>query len=416
MKHQLRARTPQGQKFVELAERHAEEAAPGAAERDRSATFPTEIIESMKASGFSKAMVPEAQGGLGMSSTHDLMVGIDRLARADASLAIAINMHFASSYVATRMAREASEQGDAARAAAIEGFLAILGGGAIALANATEPATDLRHPMVTASKADGGWVLNGRKIFSTLSPVADVTTVTCRVDQGDGTYLSGTAVVLRGTEGQTIHDNWDALGMRASGSHDVSYESCFVPEGFLVTSGEWGAESANNLVIATAGNIGLLGAFLGVAEAARERTVEILTTRKKQPTGEVAAVRPGIQHGMAELEAAITTCRAQLEWMGTLIDDELARPVAETSMADLHQLNAVFQASKLVVNRAAIEAVDKALQLSGGAGYLSADVLSRLYRDVRAGPFMQPFSPNEAYEYIGRVALGQRPGFSYGGT
>ena len=87
----------------------------------------------------------------------------------------------------------------------------------------------------------------------------------------------------------------------------------------------------------------------------------------------------------------------------------MERPPNDVTLDEVHDLTREFQRAKLVVNRKSIDIVDRALTISGGAGYMSNNVLSRLYRDVRAGPFMQPFSPNEAYEYIGQVALGLPP-------
>ena len=73
---------------------------------------------------------------------------------------------------------------------------------------------------------------------------------------------------------------------------------------------------------------------------------------------------------------------------------------------------AEVQAAKTFVGQAAARVVNRALTLSGGAGYLSRDPLSRAYRDVRATDFMQPLSPSRAYDFVGQLALGLEPSLS----
>ena len=104
---ELLPRTDVGRKYVELAEQHAAEIAARAEQHDREGSFPAEAFEAMKASGLITAAVSQEFGGMGVSSLHDLMVGLNRLGRADGSIAIALNMHYAVSAVIGRMARGA---------------------------------------------------------------------------------------------------------------------------------------------------------------------------------------------------------------------------------------------------------------------------------------------------------------------
>ncbi|MGE3601593.1 MAG: acyl-CoA dehydrogenase family protein, partial [Dehalococcoidia bacterium] len=76
---------------------------------------------------------------------------------------------------------------------------------------------------------------------------------------------------------------------------------------------------------------------------------------------------------------------------------------------EAHRIFKEAQAAKTFVHQAAIRVVDRAMTMTGGAGYMNANRLSRLYRDVRAGPFMHPLGFNLAFEYIGQVSLGLEP-------
>jgi len=64
-----------------------------------------------------------------------------------------------------------------------------------------------------------------------------------------------------------------------------------------------------------------------------------------------------------------------------------------------------YQCAKWTINQNVIAVVSRAMDVCGGGGYTSRHELSRLYRDVRAGPFLLPFSPTEARAYVGPIAL-----------
>lgn len=127
-----------------------------------------------------------------------------------------------------------------------------------------------------ATPTDGGWLLNGHKIFGTMSPAANFLVVACRIRGADGACRRALASVASGRPGVQILNNWDALGMRGSGSHDVLFRDCFVPDADVVDSGPWGRWgeplTAGNLII----TLGLVAAFLGIAEAARDVIVQLV--------------------------------------------------------------------------------------------------------------------------------------------
>jgi alkylation response protein AidB-like acyl-CoA dehydrogenase len=406
---ELAAITDAGKRFVALAEEHAADFATRAAEHDRQGTFPFENVEAMKRSGFFAGPVPEEFGGLGLVSMHDMGVGLSRLARGDASTAIASNMHLTSVWTIQRLLGIVRAGGSGPPQAILEGLLRGIGAGQIVAAvPATESGTTVRYPKTEATPVDGGYVLNGHKMFGTLSPAATLFFSTARLADGAGGYEAVLCMLGSNTDGVEIKDNWDALGMRASGSGDVIYHDVRLGEGNVVRSGTpLGTLQLGGGDPGTA-NHGLLGAFVGIAEQAAALVIEQARTRRKSPSDKLMAERQWMQHLIGEMDIDLTVCRGMLAYEGLAIDAMVERyPVRDTPEDEVLEMERLHQAAKYTINRRAIEVVDKAMTASGGAGYMNKHPLSRLYRDVRAGPFMQPYSPPEGIEFVGRVVLGQ---------
>jgi alkylation response protein AidB-like acyl-CoA dehydrogenase len=387
---ELTANTDAGARLVRLAETLAQELARRAPEHDRAASFPHASIDALKRAGYFTAPIPTEFGGLGVTTVHDVIVASSRLARGDASVAIGVNMHLVVLLNMVRRWQAAAAAGDERRARAFRSSLEAIARDGVIMATAiSEPGQDLTRPSTTATRTESGWRIEGRKIFCTMSPAATVLQTAVTFVGDDGVERYGYAAVDPATAGVQIHDDWDALGMRASGSNSVTFSDVDVPAsalrgGFL--AGDADAYMDRNLVA------GLFhaSASLGIAENAASASCAAVAGRGEPD----ARTRTLVAENAIELGA----CRATLARAAQLVDD---------SHEPLVALFAEAQAAKAFVNEAAARIVDRALALSGGAGYLNGHPLARAYRDVRAGSFMQPLGANRAYDLLGDVALGR---------
>jgi alkylation response protein AidB-like acyl-CoA dehydrogenase len=396
---ELNARTEPGARLVALAETLADDFATRAAAHDRAGSYPFASIDALRAADYFAAPIPAELGGLGVGSLHDLLVAASRLARGDASVAIGVNMHMAVLRNIVRRWEVARAAGNERRADAFGATLAdVARDGAVIATAISEPGQDLTRPSTTATRTATGWRVDGRKVFCTMSPAATILFTAVTFENGDGARY-GYARIPIDAPGVIQHDDWDALGMRASGSQSITLDGVELPESAL--RGGFPAGSATAYMEANL-PAGLFhaSASLGIAEAAQLGVNATL------------AARPAIdaRGSMLVAESAIdlSAARAALARAAGLIDDHEASG-EESTPETLTALFAETQAAKAFVGEAAVRVVDRALALSGGAGYLNGHPLARATRDVRAAAFMHPLGANRAYEFVGAVALGREP-------
>jgi len=384
------AYTERQARFVALADELAARIAPRAAGYDRENRFAFEDFEDLKRSGYLALTVPEANGGMG-ANLGEFVRAQGRLAIGNGATALGSTMTLST------LGREAQfhawPKGIRERV-----FTAAAREGATVNSIATEPELGSPsrggRPNTTATEVEGGWLLNGRKTWGSLSPILDFFLVFAGVTGDDRT---GDFLVTKGAKGLSIIETWDSLGMRATGSHDVLLEDVFVPDADVVRVGGSRKNADPGASDHRAwGSLAVSATYLGVAEAARNVAVQYAKDRVPTSLGKPLATLPTIQSRVAEMDIALLTGRT-LVWAAA---DEWdmshdGRPGFPGRVA----------AAKMVASNNAVDVVDKGMRIVGGSSLFKELPLERYYRDVRAGLHNPPMD-DVTLTTIGKGAFG----------
>src|SRR5947209_1654307 len=354
---ELTAHTDAGALLVELAEELAEQLAVRSAEHDRDGSYPFEAIDALKAARYFAAPIPIELGGLGVSCAHDLVVASSRLARGDASVAIGVNMHLVAVHNMERRRQVAVAAGVERR---VRGFASslqqIAHDGVVLAAAISERGQDLTRPGTVATRTDSGWRIDGRKLFCTMSPAATDLYVAVGYADNEGIERYAYAMVPTTARGVVVHDDWDALGMRASGSNSVTLDGVELPE-----SGVRGGFRAGDPLPYMERNL-LAGVFhasasLGIAESAD-------AIARRGIAGRINGdARPRMQ--VAGNAVDLAAARGVLSRAAALIDQRrAANPTSDGTAEELRALFAEGQAAKAFINDAAASVDRKSTRLN----------------------------------------------------
>src|SRR5262249_45343835 len=130
----------------------------------------------------------------------------------------------------------------------------------------------------TAKKADGGYIINCRKSFCSGSPIANVAVMSCAYNDGSREHVLHFSVPMS-TEGVEIIYDWNAMGMRGTGSNSVNFKDVFVPDDKITLIRERGKWHPVWDVVTTLAFPVFIAPYAGVVEAIAQRTIALFSNK-----------------------------------------------------------------------------------------------------------------------------------------
>ncbi len=392
--------TPKQRSLLSLAhELGRTKFAPRAAQWDESASFPFANYDDLREAGLLRLCVPESHGGLGADFATYMMVAAE-IGRFCGATALTWNMHICSTMwtgvLADGIAMTDAQRAEHAKRRELH-FARIVNDGAIYAQPFSEgsAAAAGRAPFgTTAKKVDGGWLINGRKIFASLSGAADYYGVLCTEDRGDEhpdardtLYIAVPAT----SPGFAISGDWNPLGMRGTVSRNLAFKDVFVSDDEqLMPRGIYfrGAQTWPAMFFT------LAPTYLGIANAAYDFTVQYLR-------GEVPGEPPVKRRQYPTKQIAVAQMCIQLEAMKSLF----SRAVAEARPNPSKDEKLRLYAAHYSVMEGANDIARLAIRTCGGQSMMKHLPLERLYRDSRCGSLMLPWTAELILDRMGRETL-----------
>jgi alkylation response protein AidB-like acyl-CoA dehydrogenase len=371
--------------------------APRAAQIDRDAVFPFENYADMRTAGLLKICVPEQYGGWGADFETYVLVAAE-IGRHCGATALTLNMHVSSTmwtgFIADGLDMTPEQRTSHAAHRAVH-YKRVVDGGKVYSQPFSEggAAAAGKAPFGTlAKKVDGGYHINGKKIFASLAGAADYYGILCTLDkpgatQRDSLYLA----VDKNLPGVSVVGDWDPLGMRGTVSRTLIFKDVFVPDiERLMPEGMY-AQAAVRWphMFAT-----LSPTYFGLAQAAYDFTVLYLR-------GEVANTPPVKRRMYPTKQIAVAEMKVKLEQTRAIFLQNARAARVDPSK----EIRLGLLAAHYTIMENANDICRLAVRTCGGQAMLKSLPLERLYRDSRCGSLMLPWTAELCIDRLGRECL-----------
>ena len=342
------------------AEFAASRIAPVARQNDIDERFPADIVREMGELGFFGGVIPEAYGGAGMDYIAYSVV-IEEISKVCSSVRTALSVQV--SLVATTILKwgdEAQKQKYLPRLCTAEWL------GCFAL---TEPeiGSDAQHLKTFAAKTEGGWRIDGRKIWISNGGVARLAIVIAQTDKENHRRMAA-FLVETDTPGFESKDMHGKLGLRSSNTTELYLDGVEVPEEALL--GEVGDGFKVAMSALDNGRYSVASGCLGIARASLEASVAY--AKERHTFGKPIAGHQLVQEMIARMVVDIDASRLLIYRAGELKNAGQSN-TRETSIA------------KYYATEAAVRCANDAIQIHGGMGYSNEYPVERYMRDARVG-------------------------------